>query len=102
MFEYSDQVSFSESRKTFHHWNTKHILFNILMKITVVSVKASCASVLQHTTLSQGWSPTTHFILPIVVMQNVATKTPMHCQCLQLLEHCSDSQTAKSKVTSYL
>jgi len=54
MFEYSDQVSFSESRKTFHHWNTKHILFNILMKITVVSVKASCASVLQHTTLSQG------------------------------------------------
>jgi hypothetical protein len=33
-------------------------------------------------------------------MQNVATKTPMHCQCLQLLEHCSGSQTAKNKITS--
>jgi len=97
MFEYSDQVSVSEPRKTFHHWNTKHILFNVLTKITFASVKASCASVLEHTALSQGRSPTTHFILPIVVTKNVAPKTPMHCQCLQLLEYCSDSQTAKIK-----
>jgi len=97
MFEYSDQVSFSERRKIFHHWNTKHILFNILMKITFPSVKASCVSVLEYTALSQGWSPTTQFLLPTVVMKNVETKTPMHCQCLQLLEHCSDSQTAKIK-----
>lgn len=54
MFQYSDQVSFSESRKTFQHWNTKHTLYNILMKITFVSVKASCASVLEYTAMSQG------------------------------------------------
>jgi hypothetical protein len=37
------------------------------------------------------------FHLHIAVMKNEETKTPMHYQCLQLLEHCSYSQTVKVK-----